>query len=70
MNGSMTVEKHKRPVSEEVPSSSDHASHADESAKPAEDRKNAIGYALRNAYQKTVEESIPEDLLALLAKLN
>ncbi|AAV89839.1 uncharacterized protein ZMO1_ZMO1215 [Zymomonas mobilis subsp. mobilis ZM4 = ATCC 31821] len=70
MNGSMTAHNHKRPVSQELPASSGNAAHADESAKQAEDRKNAIGFALRNVYQQTVEEAVPDDLLALLAKLN
>lgn len=29
-----------------------------------------IGAALRNAYQKTVEEAVPDDLLDLLGKLS
>jgi hypothetical protein len=29
-----------------------------------------VGAALRSAYQKTVEEAVPDDLLDLLGKLN
>ena len=39
--------------------------------KPAAQSKNKdMGAALRSVYQKTVEETVPEDLLSLLGKLD
>ena len=54
---------------------SDRSSAADSSDKPASRKKKKgavsadVGSALRSAYQRTVEEQIPPDLLDLLGKL-
>ncbi|WP_245842022.1 MULTISPECIES: NepR family anti-sigma factor [Sphingomonas] len=36
----------------------------------AQSKNRDMGSALRSVYQKTVEESVPEDLLSLLGKLD
>ncbi len=36
----------------------------------AQSKNRDMGAALRSVYQKTVEESVPDDLLSLLGKLD
>lgn len=39
-------------------------------ATAAQSKNRDMGAALRSVYQKTIEETVPDDLLALLGKLD